>query len=138
MPGLEFLDTNVLLYAYDSTEQRKQSIALELLDRAVLGHMVISSQVLAEFASACLHKIAHRMAPSEVISSLEVLSAITVVPADLGIVRRAVEAHERYGIHFYDGMIIAAAERAGCSRVCSEDLNSGQQYFGIAVENPFR
>jgi predicted nucleic acid-binding protein len=35
-------------------------------------------------------------------------------------------------------MIVAAAERAGCGRILSEDLNSGQTYFGVRVENPFR
>jgi predicted nucleic acid-binding protein len=48
-----------------------------------------------------------------------------------------VDAHAQYGVHFYDGMIVAAAERGGCERIWSEDLNAGQKYFGIAVENPF-
>ena len=42
-----------------------------------------------------------------------------------------------YGIHFYDGMIVAAAERAGCQRILSEDFNAGQEYFGVTVVNPF-
>jgi predicted nucleic acid-binding protein len=49
-----------------------------------------------------------------------------------------VQARAAYGIHFYDGMIVAAAERAGCQRILSEDLNAGQQYFGVTVSNPFR
>ena len=53
-------------------------------------------------------------------------------------VRRAIQAHARYGVHFYDGMVVAAAERGGCKRIWSEDLNSGQDYFGVVVENPFR
>lgn len=56
---------------------------------------------------------------------------------DAGVVRRAVAARRRYAIHFYDGLIVAAAERAGCSRILSEDLNAGQEYFGVRVENPF-
>ena len=59
-----------------------------------------------------------------------------IIP-DEGTVRRSVEAHAIYGLHFYDGMIVAAAERGGCKRIWSEDLNSGQKYFGIVVENPF-
>jgi predicted nucleic acid-binding protein len=34
-------------------------------------------------------------------------------------------------------MILAAAEQAGCTKIWSEDLNPGQVYFGIKVENPF-
>lgn len=51
--------------------------------------------------------------------------------------RRAVEASARYGLHFYDGMIVAAAERGGCRRIWSEDLSGGQKHFGVTVENPF-
>jgi predicted nucleic acid-binding protein len=59
------------------------------------------------------------------------------VQPDHYLVQRAVEAHAAYGIHFYDGMIVAAAERAGCTRILSEDLSDGQEYFGIRVVNPF-
>ena len=48
-----------------------------------------------------------------------------------------VQAHAEYGVHFYDGMTLAAAERGGCARILLEDLNAGQKYFGIAVVNPF-
>ena len=56
----------------------------------------------------------------------------------IAIVRRAVQARLSYGVHFYDGMIVAAAERAGCTRILSEDFNEGQKYFGVAVANPFQ
>jgi predicted nucleic acid-binding protein len=38
---------------------------------------------------------------------------------------------------FYDGMILATAEQAGCTKIWSEDMKAGQVYFGIKVENPF-
>lgn len=52
-------------------------------------------------------------------------------------VRRAIEVHAEYGLHFYDGMIVAAAQRGECTRILSEDLNAGQRYLGRVVENPF-
>jgi predicted nucleic acid-binding protein len=58
--------------------------------------------------------------------------------AGAGLVRRAVEAHQTYGIHLFDGMVVASAERAGCTGIYSEDLNHGQTYFGVEVVNPFR
>ena len=42
-------------------------------------------------------------------------------------------SHATYGIHFYDGLIVASVERAGCPRIWSEDLNPGQEYFGVKV-----
>ncbi len=76
--------------------------------------------------------------PEDVTAVLDALGPIRVVVPDAEIVRRAVEVRGQYGVHFYDGMIVEAAERGGCGRIWSEDLNAGQEYFGIAVENPFR
>jgi predicted nucleic acid-binding protein len=74
----------------------------------------------------------------DVAAVLEALGPIRVIVPDGDIVRRAVDVRAEYGVHFYDGMIVAAAERGGCERIWSEDLKAGQKYFGIAVENPFR
>jgi predicted nucleic acid-binding protein len=133
----DFLDTNVLLYAYSPLDTRKQQIAATITARAILGEMVISTQVLAEFASVLMHKIVPPKTAEEVKRALDVLAPIPIAVPDAGIVRRAVEAHATYGIHFYDGMIVAAAERAGSKKILSEDLNAGQKYFGVEVVNPF-
>ena len=137
MPGSEFLDTNILVYAYDVANPAKQRIARELLTRAVAGEAVISAQVLAEFAATLLHKISPPPSSEDVVSILDALGPVPLIKPDGDLVRRAVEAHVAYGLHFYDGLIVAAAERAGSETIWSEDLNSGQIYFGIRVANPF-
>jgi len=137
MSARDFLDSNVFVYAYDTTDLRKQSIAQDLVKKALLGEMVASTQVIAEFATTLLHKVAPPANSQYVITLLDALSPIKLILPDEGIVRRAVEARGAYGVHFYDGMIIAAAERAGSATIWSEDLNSGQNYFGMQVQNPF-
>ena len=138
MPVPDFLDTNVLVYAYDASVPAKQTVAQELVRKAIAGEIVISNQVLGEFAATMLHKVSPPARPEDVIAVLDVLAPIKLVVADGGIVRRAVEARSAYGLHFYDGMIVAAAERAKCGRIWSEDLNAGQEYFGVMVANPFK
>jgi predicted nucleic acid-binding protein len=138
MTGPDFLDTNVLVYAYDAGEPEKQRVARSLLKRGILGKTVISVQVLAEFAATLLHKISPSAPADAVLKGLDAMAPFRLVTPDAELVRRAVEARAAYGIHFYDGMIVAAAERAGCARIWSEDLNSKQQYFGVLAENPFR
>ncbi|MGA2723930.1 MAG: PIN domain-containing protein [Bryobacteraceae bacterium] len=138
MPASEFLDTNVLVYAYDPGDSHKQRVAQDLVRRALAGDILVSTQVLAEFAATLLHKMEPAARAEDVAAVLDALSPIGVVVPDADIVRRAVEVRAEYGVHFYDGMIVAAAERGGCGRIWSEDLNTGQKYFGIAVENPFR
>jgi predicted nucleic acid-binding protein len=137
MTGVDFLDTNILVYAYDATDQRKQRIAQNLVNRALAGEFVISTQVLGEFASTLLHKVEPRPSVTRMTTLLDALAPIRAVLPDGEMVRRAVEAHGKYGIRFYDGMIVAAAERAGCKTIWSEDLNAGQEYFSVLVANPF-
>ena len=134
----EFLDSNIFVYAYDDTEPRKKGIAQDFLRRAVLGEFVASTQTLAELATTLLHKFSPPFRPKDVLAILDTLSPIKLVFPDSGMIRRAVEARETYGLHFYDGMIVAAAERAGCQRIWSEDLKAGQKYFDVEVRNPFK
>jgi predicted nucleic acid-binding protein len=137
MSALEFLDTNVLVYSYDIADRGKQEIARNLVRRALAGDIVTSAQVLGEFAATLLHKVVPRVDPVELIVLMDALGPIPVVTTDADMVRRAVEVQDRYGLHFYDSLIVAAADRAGCETIWSEDLNSGQKYFGISVQNPF-
>jgi predicted nucleic acid-binding protein len=137
MTGPDFLDTNVLVYAYVPRDQRKQEIARVIVRRALAGGGAASTQVLSEFASTFLHKLSPPAQPEDLLQLLDILSPIRLVPLDHGTVRRAIEARTVYGIHIYDGMVVAAAERGGCGRILSEDLNAGQKYFQIPVENPF-
>jgi predicted nucleic acid-binding protein len=137
MTGPDFLDTNVLVYAYDISDPGKQRVAQGLLKKAIAGQSVASAQVLAEFSATLLHKLSPAASPEDVTAILDVLGPIKLVKPDGEIVRRAVQVHATYGLHFYDGMIVAAAERAGCGRIWSEDLNPGQEYFGVTVANPF-
>ena len=137
MPAPDFLDSNVLVYAYDVSDRRKQHIAQDLVRKAIGGESVISTQVLAELAATLLHKLSPAAPPNDVLAILNALGPIRLILPDCDTVRRAVEPRSSYGLHFYDGMIVAAAERAGCSRIWSEDLSAGQRYFGVAVDNPF-
>ena len=138
MSAPDFLDSNIMVYAYDVSDARKQHIAQDLVRKAIRGESVISTQVLAELAATLLHKLSPAAPPNDVVVILNALGPIRLILPDGDTVRRAVEARASYGIHFYDGMIVAAAERAGCSRIWSEDLSAGQRYFGVAVDNPFR
>jgi predicted nucleic acid-binding protein len=137
MPGPDFLDTNVLVYAYDTSAPDKQRVAQDLVRRAVAGDFLISTQVLAEFSATLLHKLVPAVSGENVVALLDALAPIRLILPDGDVVRRAIEARAKYGLHFYDGMIVAAAERAGCQRIWSEDLSAGQKYFGVETANPF-
>jgi predicted nucleic acid-binding protein len=98
-----------LVYASDVSDPPKQRIAQTLVTRAVAGELIISTQVLAEFAATLLYKLAPPVPAQDVVALLDALGPIRLIAPDGDIVRRAVEAHAKYGLHFYDGMILAAA-----------------------------
>ena len=134
----DFFDTNVLVYVYDSSEPRKRAQAFELLVRAMEQESaVLSAQVLGEFFITVTRKIAHPLSDDEAEEVIREVAILPVVELDLPLVQRAISTCRRYQITYWDSLIIAAAERAGCTRILSEDLNQGQSYNGILVVNPF-
>lgn len=133
-----FLDTNILVYAYDNRDQPKQRRAQSIIKDALRNRTaVISAQVLGEFVVVVTRKIPNAMTPREAASIIDQFQSADVVALDLVVVRRAIAAQVAFGVSYWDGLIIAAAERAGCSMIYSEDLNNGQKYHSIVVENPF-
>jgi len=126
-----FFDTNVLLYLL-SDDLKKAARAEEIL--AAGG--VISVQVLNEFASAAIRK-----SSVSFVELREVLSAIRtfceVKPVDIATHELALELADRYRFSIYDSLIVAAALRASCSVLYSEDLQHGQKIERMTIQNPF-
>ncbi len=134
---MTFLDTNVLVYAVDTADRRKHARALSILETA-LDHPAdwrLSSHVLSEFSNVLLRKL--RCPTPRLLAFLDQLAAIPCFAMTPAAVRRAAEIQALYGLQFFDAQVIAAAEAAGCDRVLSEDLNDGQSYGVVVVENPF-
>ena len=133
-----FVDTNVLVYAYDKHSETKQAGALRLLRAGMLDDaLAVSAQVLGEFFTVATRRIQEPLTADEAAAAIDALRSIPVVEIDRQLVERAIETHKRYGIVYWDALIVAAAERAGCVEVLSEDLNAGQRYGGVVVSNPF-
>ena len=133
-----FLDSNILIYSYDSADRHKQSLAQEWIAALTLrGSAVLSVQILGEFFSTVTRRIATPLSIEEATEAIERFDVIPTWQIDMPMVRRAISTHSRYGTTYWDSLIIAAAERAGCSAILSEDFNPGQSYHGILAVNPF-
>ena len=138
MADRAFFDTNILIYASDRSAPEKQSQARRLLKNAIENETgVISAQVLSEFFTVVTRRIQHQLAVEEAELVIEQLAILPVVEVDWALVREAISTCRRYQISYWDALIVAAAERKGCTRILSEDLNPGQTYHNIAVVNPF-
>lgn len=138
MADREFFDTNILIYASDRSEPEKQSQARRLLKHAIENETgVVSAQVLGEFFMVVTRRIQEPLTIEETEQVIEQLAILSVVDIDVALVRQAIGTCRRYRISYWDALIVAAAERAGCTRILSEDLNPGQIYHNVAVVNPF-
>lgn len=130
-----FLDTNVIVYAFDGAEPAKQRVAIEILEAG--DRLVVSTQVLLETWWVLTRRLETPLDDDSASKVIEELSALPVVATDPELVRRAIDTGRRFQVAVWDALIIEAARTGGCRRVLSEDLNSGQDFDGLMVENPF-
>jgi predicted nucleic acid-binding protein len=130
-----FLDTNILIYAASAneTELRKKIRAIELL----AANFGTSTQVIQEFYATSTRKPDTPLTSIEALEWIERLELQPCALIDPSLIRTAIAVSQRYRIHYWDGAILAAAERLGAAIVYSEDLNHGQSYGSVRVINPF-
>jgi len=138
MTAKRFLDTNVLVYAYDTDSPAKQDVARTLLREALQsGNAVVSAQVLGEFFVTVTRRIPDPLTVDAAQEAVAALQGLPVVALDGPMVGRAIDTLRQYQISYWDALILAAAERAECEAVLSEDLSADQSYHGLRVDNPF-
>ncbi len=128
-----FLDSNVILYALDASDESRANVARRL----VAARPVVSTQVLGETASVMLRKLG--IPPDQVGEHLRLLQRRCFVTITaLTDYFRAVELHKRYQFSFWDCLVIAAALSAECEILYTEDLQDDQVLEGrLRVLNPF-
>jgi predicted nucleic acid-binding protein len=132
-----FVDTNVLIYAYDVDASVKHELAkIALRELWIQRTGVLSIQVLQEFYVNATRKISRPLPKTTAQSIVSTYSGwcMETTPAEIAAAFR-VEQESR--ISFWDALIIASAVKAGAARVFSEDLNAKQIIAGIRIENPF-
>jgi len=135
---VQFVDTNVLLYAIsrDPRERDKTAVANELLASADVG---LSVQVLQEFyVQATRESRADRLTNEQAAGLVESFRRFPVQETTIEVALAAMATRDRFGISYWDAAILEAARLLACETVLSEDLNDGQDYAGVRVTNPFK
>jgi predicted nucleic acid-binding protein len=133
-----FVDTNIIVYAYDRDAGGKHEIATNLLiDLWNTEGGVISTQVLQEFYVTVTKKIASPLASDSAREIIADFLTWDVVANDGEAVLAAIDLHVSEKISFWDALIVAAAEKGGADILVSEDLSDGRKFGNVAVRNPF-
>lgn len=134
---MQFVDTNVLLYAI-SREPDEAAKAEQANAILAAGDVGLSVQVLQEFyvqstRATRRDAITHEQA----VGLIEAWRRFPVQDVTVAVMTAALATRRRFGISYWDAAIIEASRALGCTRVVSEDLDVQTDYDGVRVENPF-
>jgi len=135
----EFVDTNIFLYAYDSTTPEKGSKARKLISvlwKSGLG--VISIQVLQDLYVNMTRKLPHPISPEQAVQIITDLGQWHLHRPTLEDLQKSIELEKTFSISFWDAMIVNSAGQMGCKILWTEDLKSGQYIGDLVIRNPFK
>lgn len=134
-----FVDTNVLVYAYDETDAAKSTIAKKLVaDLWRTRDGVISTQVLQELYVTLTRKVRRPLSKAKGRTIVGRHTRWQVHALSAGDVVEAMDLEQRHSLSFWDALIIVAAARSGAERLLTEDLQHGRTIAGVRIVDPFR
>lgn len=129
----EFSDTNILIYAYSSTEIDKRTVAIELLQHP----LTLSIQVINEFHWVMSRKYQVAWAQLQTINQA-LFTFYQVQAIGQSTIEKALQLVQTHQYSYWDSLIIAAALEAGCAILYSEDMQHGQMIESqLKIVNPF-
>ncbi|MCK5155596.1 MAG: PIN domain-containing protein [Spirochaetales bacterium] len=133
-----FFDTNILVYANDSSEKEKQKIARALVkDSLHKQNGVISVQVLSEFWVTVTRKIKNPLPIAIAEKETELFQLMEIVNLDYLLFKEALRFQRLTHVSYWDSLILAASYSSGCKKIYTEDLNHGQTISNMELCNPF-
>jgi predicted nucleic acid-binding protein len=136
MAQRSFVDTNILIYAEASDEPVKQQAALALLKRLFEGTSgVLSTQVLQEYCNVALKKL--KLPAAHIRAQLALYEQFEVMQVTPSLIRAGLDLQQTRSVAFYDALVLASAQAAGCHELFSEDLNTSEVIGGLRICNPF-
>jgi predicted nucleic acid-binding protein len=138
MSGRVFVDTNILVYSFDASEPEKCPVARSWLERLWQERSgCLSFQVLSEFYVTVTGKLSPGLDPLEAREIVRSLFAWRPIPVDSASIERAWRLTDRFSLHFWDALIVAAANLCAADTLLSEDLEAGLEIDGTRIVNPF-
>lgn len=139
MSGRFFIDTNLLIYAIDGTDPRKQAIAQGWIAKAhQSGEGSISYQVVQEWFNVVFRKAAVPLNAEEAaLIYRQLIEPLWRIQSSHELLEMALDLHRADRISWWDSLIVSAAIQGGCNTLLSEDLQHGRTIRGVKILNPF-
>jgi predicted nucleic acid-binding protein len=137
-PAREFVDANVLVYAFDASAGKKKAVAEQLLARFwESGVGCLSVQVLQEFFVTVTKKVAHPLSVDEAADRIREFATWKVFAPTTNDVLGAIALQKQSKLNFWDAMVLQAAVESQCDVLSTEDLSDGQVIRGVRIRDPF-
>jgi predicted nucleic acid-binding protein len=134
-----FLDTNILVYLFDTDDPAKQRRAQDLLsNRELRPRLILSTQVLQEFYVSVTRKLAAPLDPEAAFQAVQSLTALPVVQIDPALILLAIQRSGKVKVSFWDALIVEAALAADATFLYSEDFQDGLAFGKLRIVNPFK
>jgi predicted nucleic acid-binding protein len=134
-----FVDTNILVYAYDSSAGKKREIAQkEISDLWNSAEGLLSTQVLQEFYVNITKKVPKPVDPDLARLIIQDLLQWKVIVNDGPAILEAIELQKKHRFGFWDALVIQAALKGGAGVLLSEDFEPGRRILGMTIRNPFK
>ncbi|HUU02133.1 MAG TPA: PIN domain-containing protein [Myxococcota bacterium] len=133
-----FLDTNVLVHAFDDSNPEKKNRSLEIL--AQVGdkwQAVISTQVLQEFYVVVLRKLKRPLSENDAEGAIRRFAKLPIVLIDSPMIISAIKTSRENRMSLWDALIVQSALESNCRKLLTEDLQHGRQIASLQIENPF-
>ncbi len=130
------LDSNLLIYAADNTIGVRNKLAAQLVIACAAVDCVLTIQALSEFFHAVTRKgkLARAVAADQV---RDWMSYFPIIAPNATALAAALDLNVSQRTGFWDGLLLATAEQAGCTLLLSEDMHDGMKFGGLTVRNPF-
>jgi predicted nucleic acid-binding protein len=135
-----FLDTNIFMYSFDRGSPSKARRATQLIRQPVDTRKgTVSYQVVQEFFNVALRRFAQPMTVGEAEQYLAtVFRPLLSVQSSQALYSEALRLTGKHRLSWYDVLVVAAATEAGCALLLySEDMQTGQRFGDLRIENPF-
>lgn len=134
-----FIDTNLLIYAFDTKNLQKQTIAKRLLKSFFdKDGYFISTQVVNEFCYAALRKFCPPLGNEVLREFVSSLPSFKIVHVGRDITLAALSLMDKYSLSYWDSLITATAIANNCTLLHTEDLQDGLVIEkSLRVANPF-
>ena len=139
MSGRFFVDTNLLIYAIDGSDRRKQAIAQQWIAKAhESGEGTLSYQVVQEWFNVVLRKAAVPLSVDDAASIYrQLIEPLWHIQSSRELLDLAVDLHHTDLVSWWDSLIVSAAIQGGCKTLLSEDLQHERTIRGVRILNPF-